>query len=145
MDFGFWIVVVSVLFVAAPNAAVWILHFGFWERFGFCIRLSLLHADSGRWINQCLSLGGGAPFQYIPGIVQVGWMNRGWSCEKQKRRVVAVGRREKRLGNMTKTSIAKSETDFLAKHRDTWDLRSLDDPFPKNGKGKASFLVELSC
>ena len=30
LDFGFWIVVVSVLFVAAPNAAVWILDFGFW-------------------------------------------------------------------------------------------------------------------
>ena len=78
LDFGFWIVVVSVLFVAAPNAAVWILDFGFWildfgfwildfgfwildfgfrildfgfwERFGFCIRLLLLHADSGRRI-----------------------------------------------------------------------------------------------
>ena len=79
-DFGFWIVVVSVLYVAPPNAAVWILDFGFWiwdfgfrildfvfwildfgfrvldfgfcERFGFCIRLLLLHADSGWRIVQ---------------------------------------------------------------------------------------------
>ena len=56
LDFGFWIVVVSVLYVAAPNAAVWILDFGFWQRFGFCIRLLLLHADSGRRIILIRSL-----------------------------------------------------------------------------------------
>ena len=31
----------------------WILDFGFCERFGFCIRLLLLHADSGRRIHPC--------------------------------------------------------------------------------------------
>ena len=45
MDFGFWIVVVSILFVAAPNAAVWILDFGSWILdFGFWI------LDFGSWI-----------------------------------------------------------------------------------------------
>ena len=51
-DFGFWIVVVSVLFVAAPNAAVWILELGFWIYRAVWIlhRLLLLYADSGRQI-----------------------------------------------------------------------------------------------
>ena len=40
LDFGFWIL----------DFGFWILDFGFWERFGFCIRLLLLHADSGRRI-----------------------------------------------------------------------------------------------
>lgn len=30
LDFGFWIAVVSVLFVEGPNAVVWILDLGFW-------------------------------------------------------------------------------------------------------------------
>ena len=30
LDFGFWIVVVSVLYVEGLNAVVWILDFGFW-------------------------------------------------------------------------------------------------------------------
>ena len=49
LDFGFWIL----------DFGFWILDFGFWildfvftERFGFCIRLLLLHADSGRRIIQ---------------------------------------------------------------------------------------------
>lgn len=51
LDFGFWIVVVSVLYVEGLNAVVWILDFGFRQRFGFCIiRLLLLHAVSGRRI-----------------------------------------------------------------------------------------------
>ena len=85
LDFGFWIVVVSVLSVAAPNATVWILDLGFWisdfwfwisdfgildfgfwnfgfrildfaPRFGFCIRLLLLHAGSGRRIRKSSEL-----------------------------------------------------------------------------------------
>ena len=48
LDFGYRIVVISVLLVAGPNTAVRILAFGFCARFGFCRRLFLLHADSGR-------------------------------------------------------------------------------------------------
>ena len=83
LDLGFWNFLVSVLFVAAPNAAVWILDLGFgildfgswildfgswildlgfWifdfaPRFAFCIRLLLLHADSGRRIIYHIPLG----------------------------------------------------------------------------------------
>ena len=49
LDFGSWIL----------DFGSWILDFGFWisdfgfcERFGFCIRLLLLHSDSGRRIVQ---------------------------------------------------------------------------------------------
>ena len=45
MDFGFWIVVVSVLFASAPNAAVWILDFGFW-----ILDLGFWILDFGFWI-----------------------------------------------------------------------------------------------
>ena len=66
--FGFWISLVFVLFVAAPNGPVWILDFGFWILdFGFWIldfglglgsidtvwilhKISTSHADSGRRI-----------------------------------------------------------------------------------------------
>ena len=41
LDFGFWIL----------DFGSWILDFGFCTRFGFCIRLLLLHADSGRRIT----------------------------------------------------------------------------------------------
>ena len=53
-DFGFWIL----------DFGLWISDFGFWisdfgfmildfgTRFGFCIRLLLLHADSGRRIRK---------------------------------------------------------------------------------------------
>ena len=45
LDFGFWISLVFVLFVAAPNGAVWILDLGFWSLdFGFWI------LDLGFWI-----------------------------------------------------------------------------------------------
>ena len=68
LDFGFWISLVFVLFVAAPNGAVWILEFGFWSLdFGFWIldfgldeastdivwilhKIFPCHADSGRRI-----------------------------------------------------------------------------------------------
>ena len=44
LDFGFWISLVFVLFVAAPNGPVWILDFGFWILdFGFWI------LDFGFW------------------------------------------------------------------------------------------------
>ena len=41
LDFGFWIL----------DLGFWILDFGFCTRFGFCIRLLLLDADSGRRIR----------------------------------------------------------------------------------------------
>ena len=45
LDFGFWISLVFVLFVAAPNGPVWILDLGFWILdFGFWI------LDFGFWI-----------------------------------------------------------------------------------------------
>ena len=45
LDFGFWISLVFVLFVAAPNGPVWILDFGFRILdFGFWI------LDFGFWI-----------------------------------------------------------------------------------------------
>ena len=45
LDFGFWISLVFVLFVAAPNGAVWILEFGVWIlEFGFW------SLDFGFWI-----------------------------------------------------------------------------------------------
>ena len=45
LDFGFWISLVFVLFVAAPNGAVWILEFGVWIlEFGVWI------LDFGVWI-----------------------------------------------------------------------------------------------
>ena len=44
--FGFWIL----------DFGSWILDFGFRQRFGFCIRLLLLHADSGRRIILIRSL-----------------------------------------------------------------------------------------
>ena len=45
LDFGFWISLVFVLFVAAPNGAVWILDFGVWILdFGFWI------LDFGFWV-----------------------------------------------------------------------------------------------
>ena len=68
LDFGFWISLVFVLFVAAPNGAVWILDVGFWIlEFGFWIldfgldealpdivwilhKIFPCHADSGRRI-----------------------------------------------------------------------------------------------
>ena len=40
LDLGLWIL----------ELGFWILDFGFTERFGFCIRLLLLYADSGRRI-----------------------------------------------------------------------------------------------
>ena len=61
LDFGFWIAVVSVLYVAAPNAAVWILDFGFWILdLGFWILdLGFWILDFGFWI---LDLGNGLDF-----------------------------------------------------------------------------------
>ena len=68
LDFGFWIRLVFVLFVAAPNGAVWILDFGVWIlEFVFWIldfgldealldivwilhKIFPCHADSGRRI-----------------------------------------------------------------------------------------------
>ena len=54
LDFGFWILDLGFWIW---DLGFWILDFGFWildfvftERFGFCIRLLLLHADSGRRI-----------------------------------------------------------------------------------------------
>ena len=65
-DFGFWIGLVFVLFVVAPNGAVWISDVGFWSlgfgvlilEFGFGLpdyvwilhKIFPCHADSGRRI-----------------------------------------------------------------------------------------------
>ena len=51
LDFGFWISLVFVLFVAAPNGAVWILDFGFWSLdFGFwSLEFGVWILDFGVW------------------------------------------------------------------------------------------------
>ena len=49
LDFGSWILDFGFRIL---DFGFRILDFGFCERFGFCIRLFLLHADSGRRINQ---------------------------------------------------------------------------------------------
>ena len=54
LDFGFWISLVFVLFVAAPNGAVWILDFGLDEASTDIVwilhKIFPCHADSGRRI-----------------------------------------------------------------------------------------------
>ena len=50
LDFGFWILDLGFWIL---DFGSWILDFAFCERFGFCIRLLLLHADSGRRIHPC--------------------------------------------------------------------------------------------
>ena len=105
LDFGVWISLVFVLFVAAPNGAVWILEFGVWIlefgfwilEFGFWIldfgldeastdivwilhKIFPCHADSGRWIIYITLIAIFSPFQLVQKFVHQhkGFWFRDW-------------------------------------------------------------------